>query len=178
MTEITVNEWITLESINYVLIGSSTDLTNLMFWLYRHINMYRCCRTQTKPKKNVSSIYLHGTEAVLDESLDSIVLGLFQNLIQFSLVLWKWYWAVSQEVQNKSKMSATPIQNYPTWDSRRNDFELFEFSSNLLLFVDLLQPNTQRLALQVHKKIALHCRNHVLHLNETHCRIWEQGLNT
>lgn len=54
-------------------------------------------------------MYLHGTKAVLDKSLDPIVLGLLQNLIQFSAVLWKRHGAISQEVQNNSKMSATPI---------------------------------------------------------------------
>ena len=63
--------------------------------------------------------YLHGTDAELRESLDPIVLRLLQNLIQFFVILWKWDWAVPQEVQNQSKMSATPIQNYPTWDSRK-----------------------------------------------------------
>lgn len=84
--------------------------------------------------KEVSSIYLHGTEAVLDESLDPIVLGLLQNLIQLSVVLWKWHWAISQEVQNQSKVSATPIQNYPTWDSRKNDSDSFALFSNLCHF--------------------------------------------
>lgn len=59
-------------------------------------------------------IYLQGTEAVLDESLDPVELGLLQDLIQFSVVLWKWHWAITQEVQNQSKMPATPVQNNPT----------------------------------------------------------------
>lgn len=63
---------------------------------------------------DIKSMYLHCTEAVLDESLDLIILGLFQNLIQFSAVLWKRYWAISEEVQNKVKVSATPIKNDPT----------------------------------------------------------------
>lgn len=67
--------------------------------------------------KCAECIYLHGTEAVLDESLDPIILGFLQNLIQLSMVLWEWNWAISQEVQHKSKMSATPVQNDPTWGS-------------------------------------------------------------
>lgn len=81
------------------------------------------------------SIYLHGTEAVLDESLDPIVLSLLQNLVQFSVFLWKRYGAISEEVQNKSKMSATPIQHYPTWDSREKYFKSFEFFNNLCYFL-------------------------------------------
>lgn len=89
------------------------------------ISMFYICMFVDAPvqKQNIWSVYLHGTDAVLDESLDTVILGLLQNLIQFFVVLWKWYWAVSQEVQNQGKMSATSVQNYPTWDSGENDFQ-------------------------------------------------------
>lgn len=39
--------------------------------------------------------YLHGTEAVLDKPLDAVVLGLFQYLIQLSVIFWKRYRTIS-----------------------------------------------------------------------------------
>lgn len=58
-------------------------------------------------KANVPN--LESCKAVLDQSLDPVILGLHQNLLQVPLGLWQRHGTITQEVEDYSEMAATAV---------------------------------------------------------------------
>lgn len=54
-------------------------------------------------------------KAVLNESLQSVILCLLQHLLQLPLALRKWHCAISEKVQHQGEMASTSVQHHPTW---------------------------------------------------------------